>query len=378
MMTLRTHRAARTRMWPGPLVTVCLAMGLAVSSACVQPPLRGTIGPAEQERFRTAAMAYLVETSMRANPTLRMNAIEALAEAAPQQGLDVITFNLEDEHPRVSFAALMALGSIGNADAIERIRTRAEHADPSVRIAALYALHRLGDRRRTGELSGYLLDHPDARVRANAALVFGRLREPSSIPLLRRALAHEEKDLPKLQVLEALAILGDTHATERLIADGYSAYPDQAAIGLMFLANARANSRKTKDLYFYRLQSAEYPEVRLQAARALGLLGVGDGLDLAVAHLWFNSPKSGRPNDPPAQQISRVRGLAALALEAIRSPESLKSLMAAFELDGQAPYVRVAIARAAVRIINPKRRRPQARRPEVIAVPARGEARRQR
>ena len=308
----------------------------------------------EEAGFRAAAIQALTEAAFSNEPALRMNAIEALGEVAPAEGLRCIAINIENDYPGASFAALMALGTLRNADFIDRIRTRAEHPNPNVRIGALYALHRLGDQRRTGELSDYLLNHRDARVRANAALAIGRLEEPSSAKLLRRALKQERKNLPKLQILEALAFLGDRHATERLMFDGHSAYPDQAALALMFLANAR--SHEAEDLFRYRLRSKDQPEVKMQAARGLGRLGLEEGLDQALGYLWFNSPRAGRPNDPPTRQIARIRGLAALALEAIGSPEALEALKAAFGLQDQPAYVRLTIARAAIRIIDRKKK----------------------
>lgn len=349
------------RVTPGRVLTLAISALVPLAGCVVQPPMHGMISRQEQTAFRDAALGCLQDAACSDQPSLRMNALEALAEVAPVEGLPYIAMNIENEYAGASFAALMALGSMRSAELIERIRTRAEHPDPNVRIAALYALHQLGNRGRSGELSEYLLHHRDARVRANAALAIGRLAEPSSINLLRRALEREEKDLPKLQILEALAILGDKHATERLILIGHSSYPDQATLGLMFLANARSDAPKAESLYAFRLHSVEYPEARLQAARALGQLGGQEGLEIAIAHLWFKSPKKGRPNDPPEQQIARIRGLAALALKAIGSPRALFPLKAAFELEGQPAYVRVAIARAAIRIID-KNRRPPARR----------------
>ncbi len=328
-----------------------------------QLDLRGTIPPKQQVGFRAAAVKLLINTAFSDEPALRMNAIEALGEVAPVEGLQAIEMNIENEYVGASFAAMMALGAMQNADFIERIRTRAEHQDPNVRIAALFALHRLGDRRRTSELADYLLHHADPRVRANAALAIGRMEERSSLKLLRRALSRERKDLPKLQILEALACLDDKAATDRLMFIGRSAWPDQAALALAFLANA--GSHHAEDLFLDRLYTKDQPEVRMQAARGLGRLGYETGLDTALRHLWFKSPKYKSPDDPPQQQIARVRGLAALALEAIGSVEALESLRDAFERKDQSVYVRLTIARAAVRIIDLQRVQTVAADPRV-------------
>jgi HEAT repeat protein len=312
--------------------------------------VRRALPPGEEAQLRVAAVQVLRECAFSDEPILRMHAIEAFQDVAPREGLDCIAANIENGYSGASFAALMALGTIRNADFVEQIRIRAEDADPSVAIAALFALHRLGDQSRTGELSEYLLNNRDARIRANAALVLGRLGEPNMVKLLQIALRQEKKISPKLQILEALATYENRHAVERLMAYSYDPRPDVAAIALNFLANA--NSEPAEDLFLYRLRSADFPEIKLEAARGLGRLGRDDGLDLALAFLRFNSPDQNRPNDPPEQQITRIRQLAALALEAIGSPQALGPLKDALGVPGQPADVRLASARAAIRIID--------------------------
>ncbi len=340
------------------LGTACLLWG---GPGCVQS-LRSTLPLEEEHQFRSAAVQLLKESAFSDEPVIRMHSIEALQEVASSDGLSCIEANIENGYAGVSFAALMALGSLRSAEFVERIRIRAEEPDPNVVIGALFALHRLGDQKRTSELSDYLLNHRDARVRANAALAIGRLEEPKSVKLLRIALEKEKKISPKLQILEALATYEDRHAIDRLIAYSYDPRPDVAALALQCLANA--NCDRAEELFIYRLQSAQYPEARLQAARGLGRLGRDDGLDMALAYLRFNSPESGRSNDPPEQQIARVRALAALALEAIGSPQALGPLRDAFLTQGQATGVRLAIARAAITIINRRGRPPASYRDE--------------
>ncbi len=325
------------------------AAGLAVLSGCMGT-LRGTLPAGDQRGFRVSAIEFLKKAAYSDEPVMRMQAIEAMQEVAPRESLPYIEGNIENGYAGVSFASLMAVGTLREKSVIERIRTRAEDSDPSVKIAALYALHRMGDQKRTGELSEILLKHRDARVRANAALAIGRLKEPGSARVLHMALKREQKDAVKMQILEALAMLGDNDGIERLRFYGYSAVPDQSALALMILANASVP--EAEELFRYRLDFADQPEIKLQAARGLGRLGHADGLDLSLAYLFFNSPDRHRKNDSPEQQITRIRALAALALEAIGDPQSLKSLRRAFDQDGQSDLVRLAIARAALAIID--------------------------
>lgn len=145
-------------------------------------------------------------------------------------------------------------------------------------------------------------------------------------------------------------MLGDRHAQEELIFAGHSAAPDQSTLALMFLANTKAD--RAEEVFRYRLHHADQPEIKLQAARGLGRLGIDAGYDVASAHLFFKSPVRNRNNDPPEQQVSRVHALAALALEAIGNPDALGPLKQAFDEPGQAPGARLAIARATIEIID--------------------------
>ncbi len=333
------------------LSSVFCAISFAAGFGCVQAT-RQPLSTVELSAFRIEAVRVLEEAAFGQSPSNRMQALEAFKEVAPAEGivLKAIPLNIENAYPGVSFAALMAAGECGATQLIDLVRTRAEHADANVRIAALFAMHKFGDRSRTGEIGNYLLNHADARVRANAAFVLGRLGEPQQIRLLKAALKREKKDLPKLQILEALATLGDKHSSERLIFEGYSEIPHQSAVALMMLSNARTDA--AEQLFWFKLQSGKWPEVRLQAARGLARLGHPQGLDLALKMLAFNSPMDGIKDDPPQQQIQRVRGLAALALEALADPGALGPLKRAFDDPNQSEYVRIAIARAALQTIS--------------------------
>lgn len=287
-----------------------------------------------------------------------MQAIEAFKEVAPIEGMERLAFplNVENDYPGASFAALMAIGEtrpkeLINERLMDTIRTRAESQNKLVRMAAIFALHRLGDQRRTSELSQFLLDDPDARVRANAAMLIGRLGGKEHSKILRMALRREKKTAPQLQILESLVLLEDEHATKRLIFNGYSKFADQATLALMMLADAKCQD--AEELFWNRLyMSSEFPEIRLQAARGLAALGHNKGRDLALRHLFFSSPKHVSKEDPAHRQVDRVRAMAALALEAIADPEALGTLKHAFEISGQSDYVKIAIARAAIRTID--------------------------
>lgn len=336
----------------GGLRVIAAAFIIAVTG-CSQN-LRGTISPEAEDTFRAEALQTLLEAAGAEEPIVRMHAIEALKDVAPQAGLRAIGANIDNASPPVRFAALMAMGELREKTYLPRIQVRSEDTNPNVALAGIFAMHRLGDESRTSELSEFLLNHPDARVRANAALAIGRLEEPQSIRLLRVALKREQKEVVKSQILESMAMLGSKHAVERLVFSGYSDIPDQRFLAMTSLANA--GSREAERLFLFKLEYDNQPEIRLQAARGLAKLGRNDGFDLALAYLLSSrSYSTERQDDPIEQQIPRIRGLAALALEEIGNPEALDALRRAFDERGQSTYVRLAIARAAIRIIDRQR-----------------------
>lgn len=322
-------------------------------SGCGDPSANvGVLPKKDRDTFRADCLKFMEDSAFSLEPSLRMQAIEAFADVAPKEGIQrkAIPLNIENKYDGIVFASLMAVGQIQSKQFEEQARTRAESRDKNIRIAALFALHQLGERSRTGELAEMLINDPDEQVRANAALAIGRTHDPRMIKPLRLALRREHNQTPKMQILEALAILGDKKAIERLMFIGRSAIPQDAGIALMMLANARTD--EAEDLFWIRLQDADVPEVRVLAIRGLAGLGKRDVLPLAVKFLFFNEAKPGIPHDPPEQQIKRIRGIAALALEQLGAPEALEPLKKAFYQSGQSDYVRLAAARAAVGILD--------------------------
>ena len=322
------------------------------SPGCIGPGSPGVLPARDRTEFRSQCIKFMESCAFSREPALRMQALEAFKAVAPEEGnrLKAIPLNIENAYSGVSFAGLMAAGETGSRQYVDLVRTRAESQDKNVRIAALFALHQFGDPRRTGELAEFLISDPDEAVRANAAVALGRTGDRRMARVLKEALRREKTEVARVQILEALAMLGDDAAIQRLMFIGRSAIPHDAAIALMMLGNARV--KQAESLFWVRFQDADFPEVRALAIRGLAALGNRDMLKPAIEHLGFNEPKPGLEHDPPQQQIARVRGIAALALEALAMPEALQPLERAFDAPGQSEYVRLAIARAAVKTID--------------------------
>jgi len=280
------------------------------------------------------------------NPVVRAQAIEALQSTAPEEGILWFQEALRDEHPGVRFAACMALGAMRHGPSRDLLLPLLDDPAASVQAAAIYALHRLGDTRHTSRLAAILLRHPDPAVRNNAAMVLGRLGDKGAVSLLRRAVRDDEV---MLQVVEAMALLGDERAIQHLTLLAHDARGDRQILALQALGACRG--AKALGAARFQFQDSTVLETRLAAARTLGLLGYRDGLKLALEQIDFDQPNPQLEGDPPANQIMRIRALAAMALGAIGDESALPKLQARLEAQDD-PRVQVAAAKAILDILN--------------------------
>jgi HEAT repeat protein len=286
-------------------------------------------------------------------PSVRAQAVEAMQEAAPEEGLPWIRSALADEHPAVRFAACLAAGAVHDLLARDGLTRCLDDPDANVRVGAIFALHRLGDTHLTGQLPEYLFDSSQPSVRRNAALVLGRLGEPGAVSLLARAMRDPDEGV-QLQALESMALLGNREAQQQLTfyANSGTGYKEAFALNAL----SQTHARRFLDTYRYRLRHTDFLETRLSAARGLGLLGTREGYPVAVEALNFNSPRRDLADDPAENQVRRIRQLAALALGAIGDPRALPALDRALMLCDD-PNVQVAIGKAILEIVEAEQRR---------------------
>ena len=319
-----------------------------VIAGCIQPANR--VEPVSILPYRHRALDCLKRAvEYKPNPVVRAAAIEAFETSGCPDGLPWIRAALRDDHPAVRFAACLAAGALRDVLAQEGIRACLDDEDVNVRVAALGALHRLGHTEHTGRMPEYLLNSEDPVVRANAAIVMGRMQEPSAIKILARAMLDKNTGV-RNQAAEALARLGNPEARQHLAFMANSGIGSEEVFALSALA--QTHDPKYLDLYRGKFEDEKIPhlEVRLTAARALATLEVNDGYRLALASLKFNEPKLHDPEDTPAGQILRVRQLAAAALGAMGDRAALGELLKIIE-DNQDARIQVSAAKAILEII---------------------------
>jgi HEAT repeat protein len=240
------------------------------------------------------------------------------------------------------------------------IEQRLGDENHSVRAAAIFALHRLGDYRHSGELAEMLLYHKDKQVRGNAAMLFGLLGEPKAIKLLKRAQKDPEY-MVSWQALESQMLLGDSQALGRVGVQVNSGRQDISVLAM--LALGRSREQKSAEVLRVRLnRQTDHIESRLSAARALGMLGYQDGLDLARRSLKYDTPDPDPRAGSPEDQIMRVRTMAALALGAMQARAALPELKQMMT-DSEDSRIQVAAARAILEILTDRQETDAAQRP---------------
>jgi len=260
------------------------------------------------DSLHASALRELETDADAASPVLRSNAIEALQNQSPRDAVDPATRGLGDPDPTVRFAACMAVGNLHLTQTHDRL-LQMRDTDPSavVQVGIRFALHRIGDQRFSHDLEKFAKSD-DPQVRGKTAFVLGRLGEPSAVDVLR-PLRHDEESTIRLEAASSMWMLGNEQGLDDLIAWAVSKYPDDLMLATLDLAqpkDQRVIQHVRNNLV------ADYPEVNLVAARALGILGSDEGYAVATKFV--------RSKDP------RQRYLAALALGAIGRSDAQTSL----------------------------------------------------
>ncbi|BAM03206.1 HEAT repeat domain-containing protein [Phycisphaera mikurensis] len=336
---------------------LCLVpASVAPAPAAAQQPEAAATAPADPD---AAAVAVILRASRSDRAELRANAVEAI-QHAPDRALPLVQAALEDENAGVRFAALYVVGRQKMDDlgpAVERKLAAGDEPNPSVRAAVVFAAAQLGlaDDATLSRMARYLF-HDDPRVRANAVLLMGEMKQPGAATMLRHASAKPAGDrhpqiewaLLRLQVAEALAKGGDappdpTSVAPELTGDSagagiravraaaYSTFDEVRVLAVQALGRLGDEAFWGNLNNFLNPDDAQPVEFKLAAARSLADLGRGDrGLFVAL---------------PAAEhELPTVRAQAAFALGAMDAAEARSAL--AGLLSDPAEPVRLAAAAA--------------------------------
>jgi HEAT repeat protein len=246
------------------------------------PPVRNEgIDASLQTAARGEIMAGLTSN----NPLIRMHAIEAAQNGIGASDPSIYLKGLKDESPGVRFASAMSIGKLQIAQAKEELLQLVNDPNTLVRIGVRYALHRLGDKRYSKDLELTARD-PQWQVRAETARALGLLNEPTAVRVLKPMLRDREESV-RLQAADSLWRMGDQEGLRVLVSASASGYPDDQMIALLGLAGPR-DSRVLGHLHA--ALTADYPQVCVVAARAMGECGSDEGYAIAVEAATSKDP----------------------------------------------------------------------------------------
>jgi HEAT repeat protein len=177
----------------------------------------------------------------------------------------------------------------------------------------------------------------DQDIRANAALILGKLGDPRQLELLNWAMSDKDSgDKVRFQVAEAMAMLADERVYPKLWTMLISAYADDRVIGIR--AMGALGTQQARNALITMLDD-KVLEVRLAAAEQLGALGSTQG-EAEVLDVF----EKGLTAQMDADGIERTYMFTALAIGQIRTiglTEFLPKL-----LKNQSARVRIAAAKA--------------------------------
>jgi len=292
------------------------------------------------ERLEIRAHEILFAALDSSDPTLRVHALESLAQIHNLAAVPKIRPRLYDPIDAVRFAAAIAVGDCKDYAARDLLEILLTDKNVMVRMAAAYALEKMGDRRFFGDWYDVALYSNDAKLSGQACLLLGKLgnnpyRSDSREKLWRVLRKKDQSPAVILQAAEALARLNDEKILKKLLVYAGSIYADDRLLAISGLQHIGG-----QDVFAMLTVLADDPqiEVRLAAIRALGALAQENDREEVRRSLRYIDEQS----DPVA--TARVRGLAVLALGAIGTEEDTSAFYRS--LSDESPYVCVAAARA--------------------------------
>ena len=335
----------------------CGLAGLVVAAVtalggCAPPP------PVNLAQSYADARATLDRGLADADPFTRSHTIEALADTVGLHAGQSYEQALADPSPLVRFAAAMAIGDTGYSPAQTRLLKMAKdkELEPDRRVmpSVIYALYRLGDTTYASELYALLFDN-EREVRANAALAMGKMQEPSGIGPLKTRMNDEQDPLVRLQIIESLAMLGDS--VSALSLEAYTKktpFMDERLVAIP--AMARVHSSTAAHVLTELLESRQPPRVRVAAAGALGMLGQSNPTGYALCRAAVNDPRrvldeaAGERRPGSDLEVSSLQRLAAISLGWMNNPEAVGALYPLLSKSDSG--VRIAAAMSILRLLS--------------------------
>jgi HEAT repeat protein len=265
---------------------------------------------------------------------IRANAIEVVASGQKMEMMPKVVALLDDPDSLVRFAAAIAIGDTQYKSGQKKLTKMLKDADLNVAIASAYGLCKLGEVENL-KLIEDSAGSSDQTVKANAALLLGKLKSKHSLPLLHKLKDDpDSSDATAFSATEAIAQIGDEKIYAKIWTMLISVYADDRYMGTRAMG-ALGGSKGSNALIT--LLDDEVPEVRLAAAEELGILGDKSGEIVVLEYL--NNPEQ------VEKAISERRNtLAALAIGQIGTEALIGHLPKLLKNDS--PFVQLACTKS--------------------------------
>jgi len=340
----QTHENTFVRQFQQGLLGLVILLGIALTSQSVHAqamPLmpepaqaKAVADPAADQAIKEILEAVQSEDSF-----LRANAIEAM-QPIPDRAAPLVQLGLEDESAVVRFTALMTMGKLQLETMQDSAKRLLNDEDLNVRAAAIYACHATGFE-ADPSLLAKMLSSTSPGLRSNAAMVVGRLNQPGAAEMVKtvtrtpmRRVSAERRDIVRVQVAEAMVMLGDETGVDAIRAFAYSPFDEVKISAILALGRLQDEAMAAG---LSPMLSDGPIEIRLAAARSLGDMGVPDGQRLALEASEHEHPV--------------VRAQAAFSLAAMRTARSTTRLVEL--LDDESPQVRLSAAAGILKLSRP-------------------------
>lgn len=316
---------------------ICVILIGFFSAGCTQEqspvPSASAVKPLKVQVLKPRAMIILETGLTSKDPQIRSNAIEVAVETRQKDMLPLITKLTTDPVVPVRFSATVALGDLRCFSCENLVRKSLNDPDVNVRIAAAYTLVKLNKPQYLEQLRAGAKSSNET-VRANAALLLGKLGNRDHIPLLYEVLgAKDSSDKVRMQAVESIARLGDAQMyRSKLWALQISKFADDRVIGIQGMG--ALNTAESRDAIATMLQD-DVQEVRLAAAEQLARLGDNRGEGLVLEYFQTN---------PDLNTASMASGMAVMAIGYLENSQ-LNALLPKV-LDSQSPYMQLLAAQS--------------------------------
>jgi len=196
-----------------PRPDVIQALGLLVRSAGVMEA-RANAARAIGILRGKAAVPELLAALRSKDTGVIFESLIALQKIRDDSAASGVAFLLRDLDEKVQLAAIETVGLLQNKSSVPQLLDVLDHSRSiKVKRAALTSLAMLPDEQSRGVFGKYLHDKDDG-LRAAAAEGFGRLRNPSDLPMIDAAFKEESKMAPRLALAFAEVVLGKTEISE--------------------------------------------------------------------------------------------------------------------------------------------------------------------